>query len=741
MSETHAGKPSAGSHSQSFGRRLQMVLLTYVTRPLIWLLVLAGVLLCLFQLTAQNNSETCSPQVLVDSRQVRSPEDLRSKIASGESEWITDVWFSHLLLQAREEERRPRPGVLSREELATKNDFPVEQISPGAKELMAQLERLPRLARIKYDPMQGVCPLELVGRLTQARELELRCQELGVSLKTLASLRNLERLEFSRGSSLPSLAPLAELPRLNTLIFPLDAQLTDSVVAEIAQLRQLKVIVLPDCSPYQNKPEALAPLRSLPKLTDVYVKCQPGDVKQIDAVRQALPEITVHFGQYDSLRVLSFAYGCFAMLFVTSVFWQGAGQFSLPQSKLMPNYANPHRVGAFSVPALAVVAVTVIIAKRGGDWLPAAIAFSLSFLLMAWCALVTMTEQFVRRRPRLLTAISAAGPLSVFFMLYSFRFWAGDAEMYLHSQYPRVACGLLIACMLLAGDCWRRLPRCHDCLAEAGIPPSFGFRDQQAAATATLNDPNSLAARRLPAQDRRLSQTLMGEGHLRSAWQRIRLWRAAIQKPPVGIFLLAFASFTFASQVLYTTSWQSLLFDSHFWSSIVFMLPMFVGAMVLGVWWRAYGVICTASVWPVTRREMTRDIFCAVAGDLLVLTPIIVLGAVGVLHWTRHWPIAEALAVAILGTLAAVAVLHSIGVWAIPVRRFWALVAAFILLEFAVMGLSFTLVLLGGRFVHVEAVELAVEHIVVIELAICLVAALSTWFAWRHWMRLEFGKV
>jgi len=736
--------------SCSFGRRLTMVLLTYATRPLCWvvsLVVLGGWLFLLF--SVGDGHGVCSPEINVKKSRIYRIADLRERIESGQGNSITDIHYSRLWSDAK-------TTVLSTNfaettETAESKRRPVKSdtvksdtINERAAQQLAVLETLPNLIRldlrIKFSGELGNrVAIRQIGRIGSLREVRLMAAGLDKqSLEPLAKLHHLQRLELNLAIPLPSLAPLAGLPELQTLMLPHCDGFTVERFDEIAQLTHLKTLVLPNLNAFKITPEMLNRLRGMSELTDVYVRVPPEDVASLDVVRKALPNVTVHRGLYRAGRVYSLLGGILVMLAVATMVLNATGQFSLSQSKVIPNYVVAHLIGV-SVPAAISISVhSGILCYHGANWSPASAWLLFTFSLFAWSYVSTAIDplSFSSKMSGIVIGlIGGLGPYILFAMAAS---WAGFAEAFLLGEIPAATIGLFVAGCLIVADSLRRLPRCHDVRAEAGLLPVLAFRDQQAANLTMLYDPPEsakLATFLKTAKDRAVDRGVEGGFHENRFWRRMKLWQAAMPTQRMRIIVMAPVIVVWMA-VFPRMFGVDLRADSLWLGGPALLYLMANGIAVIG-WWQGTTCLSSALMWPLDRRTLIRDVFSAVALDLLIPSPLILCMTIGWMYTTYDGVNGASLLAALVGSLGIVSLMHSIGVWMISFRRIRMLIVAFILAEaaFGAACMALMVPINGPGFSGPTPMRIAVVGI-----AACLVAALSTTLAWRRWLRLEFGQ-
>lgn len=546
---------------------------------------------------------------------------------------------------------------------------------------------------------------------------------------------------------------LADLPHLETLILVYCDGLTPQRFAEISQLKQLQTLVLPYVSRLEHRDASLARLRDVPLLTTIYVACPPRDDATLTAVRTAVPETRVLRGWYNPRRVGAFLAGMYLLFFLGLGSVHLTGQFSLPQSQLVPGFALPHALVGGGVIVTVVAIHSLLLWRYGADLWPAAAAVGTSFLLglslwthanaspqrAANTGKASRTSRFwwlssiIGWMSGIGLAISGIGlAMGIGLLISNAETIAPYMEMFLLGETGMLPAALVLVTIGLAAALVARLATYQTTRAEAGLPVELAISDWQSRQKRALDEPNRQQVFLLRGQDRVLVEAI-AKHRANTRWHRVQRWQAGITtRLRLMIFLIV---------VVFGVTWWAF---SGFTGGLTRekalgmagMLYFLSAVMVAAQWWQGYSHLLTALQWPLSRRTLVGDVFAAVALDLLIPAPLVAVSIAGYLSSVGGISLLTGLAM-LLGSLGVMALCYAGSIWFITVRNVWAV----ILFTAATYGLGMILILalvISTNGTGPPA-PTALRIILVGLLAIATAAALIA-LAFRRWMRLELGK-
>jgi hypothetical protein len=583
---------------------LRSVFSTYTSRPLVWILATAALLLTAvlfyWSLWGTQSSHWTAP-------------DLRRP-----SPWV------FVPNSAVPSYRSPPPveartlSLGSREPLPDLRDFPnVCAVVLGHGEVplsdIQQLAALPRLMSLQVNTIKFPAGgLTLLGE--QLEELEIDAGFLNEYEDELPALVHL-RLLRTGGNALNArtLAAISRIPHLQQLVIGPVTAAMNHFDADSGSQDAWGRLDLPAA--------AFQPLMEHPHLREVYANWSPR-LKNNHPFMTAIHGYPLysHSKQHVAIALTFFAMFLWSFL----LFLQLAAQFLTPGALLIPRFARPHQEAAGIVLGIsgATCAGALLLARI--RLLPALaivmLVFSYSALVAEICA-ASKAAGRLRHALGLLVLVSVLGPLGFLQIAHARYPWIQGMETwFLEGRYPTFALMVLVA---EAGILW---------LAFSHLP-LMGRRE-----TALIPVPEKSAlwgncggipSAPLPGW------LLWAEPHFASfhyqtdsVWRRVSLLRKGNSYHPI-IFLVIYLAAGLLMQVLMNNFIQNRL-DSNsspvIWTPLLVQIPVMMFVMAAMCWFRRRSSLEMEFCRPHDRREFARNLFAALALDLSVaLIPGIVL--------------------------------------------------------------------------------------------------------------------
>lgn len=363
--------------------RLRLIGLTYVTRPILWALLVLAVLFGWLDWAVSHDTRNTEiaypmwPKSLVE--RIDFPQDLERVRATKRENDVEAIRLSQL-------------WPLRNEKTSTKAGTP-RTITAPSEEFYKLLDEFPHLKAVNYYGWPGSeAGLEKVLHLPGLEYLQLggTCT---FDMARLASARNIRYLTFSTYQPPQNIAALAALPHLETIVFDSRLAIDDSVLAELAKLPQLKTLVL-DLSPSgpADKPLTAAgfdALRSSPSLENLYVGGWQQEItdQYLPLAMPLWPKISVNQARVhlfsflpEFVRVMPF------LMLAGMIGLQLSSQFRSSLRKLAPRFARDQALVAITLALLVTVAYATRLVFAGA--LPGA-AFMVATLFVMLAMSVT----------------------------------------------------------------------------------------------------------------------------------------------------------------------------------------------------------------------------------------------------------------------------------------------------------------------------------------------------------------
>ena len=344
------------------------ILMTYVTRPMMWLVAVAMLAGGVFLFQASlNKYEDVDVGVFKGWTPIRRLEHLQNAAAHPERDGYEIDWggLAHEQLNAV----MPRP-VGGRRHIGDREQ---DAVNRRLNTLV-----LPKNTVAIHTHSWGVDQdvVDRMGEITSLERLGFLLVGYGddpLDLSPLADLKNLQVLDLGITShNDTSLAPLSTLSDLKTLSLRSHQWVSDRRMVEIARLPALELLYLPDISENQRAMAALEQLRKSSTIQEVRVAIPLDQPEKLAAVQAQLPNVTVRTSKVYQSRIWALVFAVWTTMQASLLGLHYMGQFSLPQAEITPGFKFVHQRVAWGMTATIIITLTIVVCTYGANWLPVA---------------------------------------------------------------------------------------------------------------------------------------------------------------------------------------------------------------------------------------------------------------------------------------------------------------------------------------------------------------------------------
>ena len=733
-------------------RQVYVVLWTYLTRPLFWVLTLIYFVSLGFILTSALNESGARPgPPLV--RAYPAPNFGSATFSANSAavfDDLTDQKDSHRLSEAvsveiLDLEAAGSPRALTSSRLSRLRTLPklrsLTLVLPDRtlnQDVTAELGQLKQLESLTlHDCLLNAELWQALGQLPKLRYLDLSRCELPGSFPNLQMLTQLQTLVLGKPATGPTanseglFAQLKRLPQLTTL-----------VIWDFNGMNLLD----PNSARFRDDMDDLAAISTLRWM---FVHEQFHSGTSIEALSRRLPHVRVRPVFIEINR----QYRLIPLVWLNSILMiligaQLQSQFSQSQSRLIPHYLAPHVAPLFAIWAigLALNSLVLIPSHVGslvslgvnlGCW---AVLCGLGFLLTA--------AQWAPRRLQFLTMGLALTSMIWYPRIAEFLHWnSSSIDWLLRGHDPVSTATLIFFGIVFSGLMLRQNVRMQTLLLERGVtsPPIGFYPPTKAQWRQDIGAARPFWLWRF--FDRRLEHVIERSREEQvTGWGRWNLWIAG--NPASGNFapvasLAVLIVATLASRMVLQDSspLAGLQSPSKLMLSVIMPdLPI----LLLAVIWRSRRPNFAAeSLRGVSRHEYSRQIAQAIAWDM---TPIagIYLAVLGwyvsqadARQWSWGWTGAM-----LLVFVARWICLYGLVLWVIVIRRDWVLALAAAPAGYVLILANTVIFFLQGRVLGVHPLppdfpDLGVLSLAAIALGFGIVGAGIAWGAYRRWQRIE----
>ncbi|EAQ81471.1 hypothetical protein [Blastopirellula marina] len=549
------------------------------------------------------------------------------------------------------------------------------------------------------------------------RLLEIPARLLVDYPQEVSQLEQLEVLRIDRsGLSREAMSVIAQIPNLKYLV------LTHRVVDYKAPKDAVATL------PLAWDPAQLAPLQNHPHLQAIFMDW-PGPPHR---TTPALPGVTLYAASFS--YALHYALQLSVLLtaalsvIVTLQTW---AHFTTQQSVIIPGYHRRHRQAALLVLLGGSFAVALLLWNAQFSLLPAlAIALVMPSLIM------TIYTGSQARSPSIRMACVPLGLLAgtliwlPWFGSFASPIMAGETNWFFRGATWWWAVGLLAGEVVLLTASFRQLPRiAHQVYEQSSMHPGFSPWDPQ-------------QQRRVAYGSQHWWQSLWSRGRRfpklagSSVWRQAQLWKSGNAYRPLFAFPLMGATFLVVgigmSSVMPArqTQWPLLIGFLFQFSMITLLLPV-------TVWYRRCRTLQVESLRPAGKKDLTRQLFVALALDQAWAIIPMLLGVGYLLAYPeKAGNDFTATAIALL-LVVALAWGYATSTSIFAIQRLWVLLGYFLTM-FAVslvLGIGLTSMLA----LQIIPMALQIPVLSVVSLVLLMVAAGIIRATYAHAVNREWG--
>ena len=611
---TAATTLSSRKRSRLRKSRLYQVLLSYVTRPALWLFF-AGWLLAVYAgfstLNPQGRWHTVSPQLSIPFGGIVNLQPASVTVQPADS---PDASIMTLMIFSFD-------AIDQLKALGKAPDLP-------PVDLPAFMQRFPNIEQVQvWGSYQRSGLWESLSRLPNLYSLSLlAAEQLPQDLSLLKRVSSIQQLQID--SKLLAIQPevLSDLPQLKLLIISDSGWLDDRCLAAIAAHPHLQDLSLQIGRFGRWTDDGFRKLNESRSLRRVWVPDETYNHEIYDRALHLLPSLSVRPATYAANRLgflLIMLIACMILTFLVAI--QLTAQFSQPFSHLTPHFAAPH-LWPVLIPWLIMIGLIVrgLLVYQTPFWAALSIGLFLSSLVPGVMSLITLEQHVTLRFGRV--GVSLVGVAIVLSFVVPIVIWPqlqlSNLDLLLRGRVPLVS-ALLAACALLVpflvGRNISQLANSFHEFGYASVPASiFAWKDLR------RNLPSQKPAKvsALPAASHRARPW-----HRQQFWSRVWLWQSGNQQLlwRVAILMMAY-QFLLLLGVRYLNRQKSnapmelAIFSGM---TVCVMSCAAVMTTVISLWRLRRPMFALELLRPVTRTDFVRDLITAIGCSTL---PLLVVG-------------------------------------------------------------------------------------------------------------------
>ena len=560
--------------------RSYWVLMTYIKRPLFWLttVMLAGAIAFYFGLAlSEQKSHIRTVDNVLQGEAVRTFSQLTSVLNNDPSQPV-ELDYGSLYREAHigtEEHAVIHAALKSVEKLTN-----VVSLTAGRGVDQATIERIAKFPKLK--------------RLSILADLGYDT----LDLQPLTNLHELEEIQFGFVSRVASLEPLSELPKLEKLAIGAPMLIHNHGFDSIAKLPHLRVLSLPDFTSNPGLHGTVGTLAKSDSLKTIHYKVSRDQSEVISAVQSQLTGIQVKPSMYRFGRQVAL----FITLFLATVLgylgMHVTGQFSLPASRLAPNFRGSHYLVAGLLSTALIALLTGLLVGVGANVLAALSLMLLYGTFQFWSATrLPNVMSLWNRIANVLIAILCLLPLLAVFVFGINRPML--VEDFLMSGHILIPVLFIVTAAWLVRLTYRNLETRLAERLERGIPALLSMQDIQAASVAQRDKQTDKSPRNY--------QTRIG-------WIVPVIAMAVLGMTPLWIMLLAFG-----------------YDESVLWLNLGCLSASVLCIYLIGVkWWNEMPYLASAITRPPNRVRHVERLMHGIAKDFFGLAPLFITGIIAI---------------------------------------------------------------------------------------------------------------
>ena len=695
--------------------RFYGILLVYLTRPLCWLLAIVIATLLVLgwsNLTDEyaNYEETGvenSSRSLFDSRRhVDSQDSLADALRDKDWQAIV-LHYGYLVTDLQCRRLSTNDADDRNAEFLTKDE---------AAERLEQMEFPPQTQEITTDSWEvRQSTIDQLGKQSELEYIKLLVADsdsLPLDLSPLAKLEKLQSLNVGNIIDFKSLAPLQSLPQLQTITIGNHQCVTAQNMRDIAGIKSLRQLYLPDISRNPAAIEALSELKSS-SLAQVFVAIPNSQTAKLNAIRSHIPGLPVRSSYYLPMRSWSLIGAVWGITMSSMIGVHFLAMTSVNFNQLTSGYLTAQK-------RVALLVMLVLISLSAGFmWickvhpglaitLSAAVGFGFIGSYMEGMSSGKASSTKQRWRNRLVLIL-------IVVLLIAFSTWSQQNPLQfdcLLAQPPWWVVTLLWLLAIVFAMRWnlKLTTACRERVA-SGDDPMLSFYDVQEHSVKLRDQQRDDRAE--PFDD--VLSWFLGAGFVLLLIALVRLFAPSFWIPPI---------------------WDSIL------RTQLPMLAFIPLILIMQKWWSRVPYFATMIVRPPSRQSQVKQIFKGVAADFARAIPLQLAVAflLGSSLSDRFGSVFEAVIATLLVTAGAVGVCYALTLVALTVRSTRWVIASFFI--------GFSLVLLFNSPIIFDQTAdrptaLNVEPFIVFAMlsAVSFTIAIgATVFMWRRYQKIEWGS-
>jgi len=710
--------------------QLYRVGLTYLRRPLFWVAtsILLAVVVYGVSTSKHQKMQQSYPRFKASGLRIQSYEEFQNLQAEGRLQEIRTLDFMSLLGDKMRHLARWDEAMQGRA-------VHIDEIN--AQELIEECAPATEIIELIFAGLLPDLDLSWLSQFQKLRYFEI----LSLSgnkpwITQLEKLPELERLSITSCQSLEGLSRLAKLKNLRTLKLGNIQRFSDVDLLEIAELPELRTLILSphqvSVSPKTHAPEnsvsdaGLAVLRDMPNLQTIYV-----NPYALERVRSILPNKRVLRANYSKSRIANLVRVEFALaLFFAVVFYQLAGQSSLPLGRLAPQFFRSHLI----VPSgmlVATIALGTYCLSAGDTQMGPALSVCLLVLTGVGSLFLAMGK--LDGLAGIAWAFSLAFmPLAV--LVTHEHYFPSEIDAFLLGDFLGTCAAIIgLACLAIV-VILHHLTQLPLRMAKSGRTVPVSLADIKNVAEAN-NKQNMQTHWPLKIAGNLLDRRIAHGFHGNQPAQRISLWHAATpgmgssQKIPFTIFLASCFGFITMRQ---RDEPDSLLLFALVAPMVIGMLWLFFASWS---WHFRLKHFSYELVRPVSRRSLRSDFFRSLIVDLGASLSLTLPLAIVVYFLYRDASLEILSLIPTLGFYSVGILIFGIGFFAsiALIRKSWLVMTVLAPAYFsAIFALPFLAKVAEEKMTSSDCMRITT--------ALGLLGFAALFFAWRRFLRIEWGK-
>ena len=651
-------------------KRYYWILMTYVTRPMTWAVALCAI--GLISAAIFNHSDRYTnvdlPIITADSPII----DTRTSLAEfSESSDPVQIRLSRVLssdLADLAQRKRDSTG----ESFVHITDEEITEMLEGVKENFSFPKNVVALSTGGHGPDF----LDEISKLKSLKRLKFDFSYSGdpLNVESLANLKNLEMLELGAIHKMDSLLPLSKLTKLHTVKVSHNGVITEERMAELAQVPALKHLYLPDVSADESSRRAITELEQSKSLETLYVEVPLSQPEMLSKIQAQVPTVKVRSSTYRTFRLLVFAGMMWFGLMLSFSANHIIGQFSSPQSQIVPAYQKIHvRFTIVLIVALVVAVSLVASLLSGAHFVQMLIAFGIA---IAWL-IHSSTRLSPTQTPSFGTMLVRVVVLGLGIATIVFSFKSPMVlEEFLMIRWPTA--GVFAAAVAAGFLVWLTTRRLRGLCRERyamGLPLCLSMQDFQ-------KNLQQFAQRGKSTDEGSMDPSARFESAMRF----------------VGILVagLVLARFVFGEQIFGSRGLGAMIGGQAIGYSVAlsFLLVGLIGAK----WWHRMPFMATMITRPPNREIQIESILKGVRKDFLSILPpayfaVLVIAATAPIWSTENLIVRTIVSAAFL--LSLILFCYAAVLWGLIIRTFVGLFAFGFFLQFGVTFIIALITMVG----------------------------------------------